>query len=40
MRVWKAGWFIYRGLNNYLYYCGVPYYTYSIVGPKNPILII
>ena len=24
----------YRGLNNYLYYFGVPYYNYSIAGPK------
>ena len=25
----------YRGLNNYRYYFGVPYYTYSLMGPKT-----
>ena len=25
----------YRGLNNYLYYFGGPYYNCSIVGPKT-----
>ena len=26
----------YMGLNYYLYYFGVPCYTYSIMGPKTP----
>ena len=25
----------YRGLTNCLYYLGVPYYNYSIMGPKT-----
>ena len=26
----------YKGLNNYYTILGVPYYTYSIMGPQNP----
>ena len=25
----------YRGLNSYLYYFGVPYYNYSLMGPNT-----
>ena len=29
-----------RGLDNYLYYLGVPNHKYTINGPQNPILLI
>ena len=27
----------YRGLDNYLYYVGAPFYNYSMMGPETPI---
>ena len=31
---------LFRGLNNYLYYLGLPYYNYSYNGPKAIFLLL